>query len=136
MRYFFLVKLRYENVHLTSNKMKKQKTRILCKALIKNNKGEVLLLKRKDNKEWELPGGLLEFGEDPYTCIEREVKEETSLKVKVIRPIKILSHTYEKENKIVHVITIIFSCKLLDKNKEIKLDTDEHSEWKWKIYRL
>ena len=88
MRYFFLVKLGYENVQLTSNKMKKQKTRILCKALIKNNKGEVLLLKRKDNKEWVLPGGLLEFGEHPYTCIEKEVKEETGLKVKVIRPTK------------------------------------------------
>lgn len=35
--------------------------------------------------EWELPGGRLEEGEDLERCVEREVKEETGLEVRVVR---------------------------------------------------
>jgi 8-oxo-dGTP pyrophosphatase MutT (NUDIX family) len=38
----------------------------------------VLLLKN-EREEWELPGGKLELGEEPRTCVVREIAEETGL---------------------------------------------------------
>jgi 8-oxo-dGTP pyrophosphatase MutT (NUDIX family) len=40
-----------------------------------------LLQNRRD--EWELPGGKLELGETPESCIAREILEELNLRVKV-----------------------------------------------------
>ena len=37
--------------------------------------GQVLLL-RNERDEWELPGGKLELGEDPASCVAREITEE------------------------------------------------------------
>lgn len=42
--------------------------------------GQVLLL-RNEREEWELPGGKLEPGEEPASCLVREVAEETGLVV-------------------------------------------------------
>ena len=42
-----------------------------------------VLLLRNERDEWELPGGKLEAGEAPEACCEREILEETSLKVVV-----------------------------------------------------
>ncbi|RZU54387.1 ADP-ribose pyrophosphatase YjhB (NUDIX family) [Krasilnikovia cinnamomea] len=44
--------------------------------------GRVLLL-RNERQEWELPGGKLELGEDPITCVGREISEETGWVVEV-----------------------------------------------------
>ncbi len=37
--------------------------------------GRVLLL-RNERDEWELPGGKLDLGEEPASCVEREIAEE------------------------------------------------------------
>jgi 8-oxo-dGTP pyrophosphatase MutT (NUDIX family) len=42
--------------------------------------GRVLLLEN-ERAEWELPGGKLELGEDPRSCVAREVGEETGWQV-------------------------------------------------------
>lgn len=47
--------------------------------------GESVLLARNDRAEWELPGGRLEIGESPEQCAEREVAEETGLRVRARR---------------------------------------------------
>jgi 8-oxo-dGTP pyrophosphatase MutT (NUDIX family) len=38
--------------------------------------GKVLLLEN-ERREWELPGGKLELGEDPADCVAREISEES-----------------------------------------------------------
>ncbi|WP_423800711.1 NUDIX domain-containing protein [Neobacillus sp. SAB-20_R2A] len=48
---------------------------------IMNEKEEILLLKRRDNGKWTMPGGTLDFGEDLKTCAIREVQEESGYKV-------------------------------------------------------
>ncbi|GGG73629.1 NUDIX domain-containing protein [Corynebacterium pelargi] len=45
--------------------------------------GQVLLVRRKDNGKWTLPGGTLEMNESLPRCAVREVKEETSLDVEI-----------------------------------------------------
>src|SRR3989339_1320440 len=53
-------------------------------AIIENNKGEILLVKRKINPKkgfWDTPGGFVEYHETLEQSIIREVKEELSVKI-------------------------------------------------------
>lgn len=55
-------------------------------AIIQNN-GKVLICRRNENKrhggKWEFPGGKIEAGETPETCLAREMLEEFSIRVSV-----------------------------------------------------
>ena len=46
-------------------------------------KGKFLVLKQdiKGQSLWDLPGGKIEYNEDPYFTLKREVKEETNLEI-------------------------------------------------------
>src|SRR5258708_14731211 len=48
------------------------------------HQGKVVLLKN-ERDEWELPGGKLELGEEPESCVAREIREELGLEVDVAR---------------------------------------------------
>jgi ADP-ribose pyrophosphatase YjhB (NUDIX family) len=52
-------------------------------VVIANDKNEILLQHRSDNHLWGLPGGLKELGESIQENALREVKEETSLDVRL-----------------------------------------------------
>ena len=56
-------------------------------ALVKN--GKVLMIRRKDNDKWSLPGGTLEYDETMDECAIREMKEETGLDVFDLRFFKL-----------------------------------------------
>lgn len=43
----------------------------------------ILLLRRRDNGKWTMPGGTLEFGETLTACALREIKEETGLEIEI-----------------------------------------------------
>lgn len=43
--------------------------------------GQVVLVRRRDNGLWSLPGGLVEWGEDIVTAARRELAEETGLEL-------------------------------------------------------
>jgi ADP-ribose pyrophosphatase YjhB (NUDIX family) len=43
--------------------------------------GDIVLVRRRDNGCWSLPGGMVEWGEDIPTTIVRELFEETGLTV-------------------------------------------------------
>lgn len=56
-------------------------------AIITNSDKEILLVKRKKEphvNSWCLPGGFIEFGEDPREATLRELEEETNLIGKII----------------------------------------------------
>ena len=50
-----------------------------CGVIIENEKGEILLQKRKDNGCWAIIGGAMELGETIEETIRREAKEESNL---------------------------------------------------------
>lgn len=44
---------------------------------------------------WELPGGKIEPGETPESCLEREFFEELGVRVRVNKPIRVVEHPYD-----------------------------------------
>ena len=48
-----------------------------------DSRGNILLLRRKDNDKWTMPGGTLDFGESLTDCAIREVHEETGLQIRI-----------------------------------------------------
>jgi ADP-ribose pyrophosphatase YjhB (NUDIX family) len=53
--------------------------RISLKCLVRNEKGEVLVVKEDGRSWWDLPGGGMDHGEDITSAIAREMKEEVQL---------------------------------------------------------
>lgn len=45
--------------------------------------GRILLLRRKDNDKWTMPGGTMDFGESLVQCAIREVREETGFDIEI-----------------------------------------------------
>ena len=62
--------------------------------------GQTLMLHRRKqvgkiyDDKWNGLGGKMEAGETPEECVEREVWEETGLKVKVLKPYCTVKHAY------------------------------------------
>jgi 8-oxo-dGTP diphosphatase len=46
-------------------------------------KDRILLLRRKDNDKWTMPGGTMDFGESLEQCAFREVREETGFEIEI-----------------------------------------------------
>lgn len=53
--------------------------RISVKSLIRNEKGEILVVKEDGRNYWDLPGGGMDHNEDIKSAIAREMKEEVNL---------------------------------------------------------
>jgi len=66
--------------------------RIGCSAVIFDDQHRVLLTRRADNGQWCLPGGAMEAGESVIETCEREVWEETGLRVRIARLIGVYSN--------------------------------------------
>ncbi len=67
--------------------------RVGCSAVIfDKDRSKVLLTQRTDNGRWCLPGGQMEAGESASEACEREVWEETGLKVRTTRLLGVYSN--------------------------------------------
>ncbi|NCA96543.1 MAG: NUDIX domain-containing protein [Methanomicrobia archaeon] len=53
--------------------------RVAVRALIRNEKGQILVVKEKSHNWWRLPGGGLDYGESVKEGLKRELKEEVGL---------------------------------------------------------
>ncbi len=62
-----------------------------ARAIIQDQQGRVLFVRRSDNAAWVMPAGSLELGESIMDCLKREVHEETGLEVIGATPIAIYS---------------------------------------------
>lgn len=76
---------------------KEGRLRLGCSAtLFGKDRQTVLLTRRADNGMWCLPGGMIDPGESVAEGCEREVFEETGLKVRVVR----LTGVYSNPNRL------------------------------------
>lgn len=52
-------------------------------AVVRDPDGRILLVKRADDGNWELPGGRIDLGESASTAAVREVAEEAGLEIEL-----------------------------------------------------
>lgn len=98
--------------------------------LIENNK--VLLIKKARGPhkgKWDLPGGTIEFGEEPYTTLIREFEEETGITSMegTIYGAKSYTMIYpyqDDELEELHHIGIIYSVTLLHDSYTLNVTGD------------
>ena len=72
---------------------KEGRIRLGCSAAIFDEEGRILLTKRADNGQWCMPGGGMDPGESVSEACEREVWEETGLRVRVTRLVGVYSYS-------------------------------------------
>jgi len=90
--------------------------------------GKILLGKRKKSTSqwWGMPGGKVEFGENPIEAVKREVFEETNLKIDKLSLFDVVSWVGENGHKIV----IIYAAR--SKTGELKnMEPDKFEEWRY-----
>jgi 8-oxo-dGTP diphosphatase len=87
-------------------------------AVVLDEAGRVLLIRRGDGAGWSLPGGMMEPGERLEQALVREVQEETGLEVEPVRLIGVYSDptinqiTYPNGDQI-HIVSATFECRVL-----------------------
>jgi ADP-ribose pyrophosphatase YjhB (NUDIX family) len=84
-------------------------------AIVVDNKGDILLIRRSDNRLWSIPGGKMEIGESLSEAVVREVQEETGIQTRPIRVIGIYSSprnvvAYE-DGEVRQQFSICFECE-------------------------
>ncbi len=62
-----------------------------CDVFVTDAEDRVLLVCRRDNGFWALPGGCQDLGETPAECARRECLEETGFDVQVVRLLGVFS---------------------------------------------
>ncbi len=91
-------------------------------GVIVDGEQRVLLVRRRDNGEWHIPGGVLELDEDVYSGLRREVLEETGLRVEPVG----LTGIYK--NMTLGVVALVFRCR---RRNGVLTVSDETSEFVW-----
>lgn len=81
--------------------------------------GRVLLIRRRDNHQWEAPGGVLEIGESFEEGVVREVFEETGFWVEVDR----LTGVYKNLAK--GVVALVYRCRVTEGSQRLSEETAE-----------
>ncbi|MDE3203435.1 MAG: NUDIX domain-containing protein [Acidobacteriota bacterium] len=73
-----------------------------------DDQGRLLAIRRRDNGNWEPPGGVLELDETIETGVVREVLEETGLTVRPER----LSGVYKNMER--GIVALVFRCSVVE----------------------
>ena len=105
------------------------KIRLGCSATIFDEHRRIFLTKRMDNGQWCLPGGAMEPGESVAEACEREVFEETGLRVRVKRLVGVYSHSdqlvvYPDGNK-VQVVALHFEAEVISGEPGLSNETTD-----------
>ena len=107
--------------------------RIGVGVMIQNEQGEVLMGLRKGAHgagEWCFAGGHLDFGETIFETAQREVLEETGLRVTITKLFSVSDDfRYIKSNNR-HYVTIGVLAKYLEGQPQI-MEPDRCCEWRW-----
>ena len=112
---------------------KHQRTRVASYAIVVDG-GKVLLCRlsniEKHSGKWTLPGGGIEFGEDPEMAMIREVKEETGLDVKSRGLACVDSVTGPSGDVAMHSIRIVYRADVVGGTLQSEVEgSTDLAEW-------
>lgn len=84
--------------------------------------GRIVLIQRSDSGKWGLPGGMIDWGEDIPNAANRELEEETGLKLIKIRRLRGV-YSNPKRDPRIHSISILLEVEAEGElNPEDKLE--------------
>ena len=109
--------------------MSKKLVQIGVAALVINDKKQVLFGKRKGSHgagTWGLPGGHVDFGEEPESTARREIKEETGLEVGGI----LVHNDYPWVCSHWQYVTLYFVAQYIGGVPTI-MEPEKCDRWKW-----
>lgn len=98
-------------------------------AIVTNDNGEVLLLKRREDDDmfsgkWCLPGGHVDPGEDSNKAVLRELHEETIIEIGDCTH----AYTLDKEKALIDY----FKCFVYGR-PQVVIDLKEHEDYEWAL---
>jgi 8-oxo-dGTP diphosphatase len=93
------------------------------KGIVRKN--DLFLVLVKPNGKLDLPGGRVEIGETVQSALQREIKEETGLKVEIHDPVEEWSF-YKTPDQLIKGITL--ECEYLEGRVEL---CGEHKRYFW-----
>ena len=107
---------------------------VVSRALIQNDDGKYLFLKRSKNESyndlWEIPGGKLDSFESLQEHLSREVLEETGLLINITTPSHYVHSFIPKDGRYKGVTFLNLISSATIKAGKIRL-SPEHDEYKW-----
>ena len=93
------------------------------RAVIFNDKNEILLVKEKADGRWSLPGGWSDVGFTPTEIVVKEAKEETGFDVRVVRLLAVLDkRCYNHPSSTSYVYKMCFQCEIIGGNDNLTFD--------------
>ncbi|XVV13287.1 NUDIX hydrolase [Actinoplanes sp. CA-131856] len=100
-------------------------------AVVVDDRGRVLLVRRSDTHDWALTTGCLEPGEQPAAGAVREVREETGVDVEVERllAVEALDLSVAPNGDQIHWLTVGVRCRVV--GGRARVNDDESVEVGW-----
>lgn len=96
-------------------------------AILENEKGEILLVKRKFNPQkgkWDWPGGFLDGGEALDNSVKRELKEELNVDIKIKKLIGVYEDKYEFQGILYPAICMVVLAEITGGNLKASDDVE------------
>ncbi|MFD7548579.1 NUDIX hydrolase [Streptomyces sp. NPDC059578] len=78
-------------------------------GVVVDHRGRALLIQRRDNGHWEPPGGIVERDETLPEALQREVLEETGIKIALPAT---LTGVYKNMTGL--IVSLVFRCEAAD----------------------
>jgi len=94
-------------------------------AAIVDDDGNILLVRRADNEQWAMPGGLITVGETPAEGVAREAFEETGIRCEPVALVGVFDSRLCGTVSRHHLYQFIFLCKPLDDGRI--METPSHA---------
>lgn len=91
-------------------------------GIVIDSDDRILVIRRRDNNHWEMPGGVLELEESFEEGVRREIAEETGMSVHVER----LTGVYKNITR--GIVSLVFRCR---PGGQPIHPTDEAREVRW-----
>jgi ADP-ribose pyrophosphatase YjhB (NUDIX family) len=93
------------------------------RAVIFNDKDEILLVREKADGRWSLPGGWSDVGFTPTEIVVKEAKEETGFDVRVIRLLAVLDkRCHNHPTSPFYIYKLCFQCEITGGDDDLTFD--------------
>jgi ADP-ribose pyrophosphatase YjhB (NUDIX family) len=113
-----------EDIRACYNPVKEYVTpKVDIRAVIFNDKDEILLVKEKADGRWSLPGGWSDVGFTPSEIVVKEAKEETGFDVRVLRLLAVMDkRCYDHPASPFYIYKFCFHCEIIGGNDFLTFD--------------